>query len=235
MNRLPEIELMRLLHGDLPPERAFELKERLAREPELARELARLEATWERLELPPAAPAPRGFARAVVARAEGAGPWSAAPTRVRVMGGALLAAGLALGVGLSVAVREVTRGEAPLVASAPAAPAAVPTDRTAEAAAPEAPVAPAAPAPRLPSAGTAGGENGVPPADPADHRVPPGRGSGSEEVPSFDRMAELDFDLSAGGESFGDEGTLADDFWQAFDETAGASGALDGESESESL
>ena len=234
MNRLPEIELMRLLHGDLPPERAFELKERLAREPELARELARLEATWERLELPPAAPAPRGFARAVVARAEGAGLWSAAPTRVRLLGGALLAAGLALGVGLSVAAREVTRGEAPLVASAPAvsaAPAAVPTDRTAEAAAPEAPVAPAAPAPRVPSAGPAGGEAVAPSADPADA----GRGSEPEGAPSFDRMAELDFDLSAGGESFGDEGTLADDFWQAFDETDGASGALDGESESESL
>lgn len=231
MNRLPEIELMRLLHGELPPERAFELKERLAREPELARELARLEATWEGLKLPPAAPAPRGFARAVAARAEGAGLWSAAPTRVRAMGGALLAAGLALGVGLSVAAREVTRGEAPLVASAPAAPAAVPADRTAEAAAPEAPVAPAAPAPRVPSAGPAGGEAVAPSADPADA----GRGSEPEGAPSFDRMAELDFDLSAGGESFGDEGTLADDFWQAFDETAGASGALDGESESESL
>ena len=110
MNRLPEIELMRLLHGELPPERAFELHERLAREPELAEELRRLEATWDRLELPPAAPAPRGFARAVVGRAESGGLWIAASTRIRAAGFALLAAGLAAGVGIATAVTRLNSG-----------------------------------------------------------------------------------------------------------------------------
>lgn len=232
MNRLPEIELMRLLHGELSPERAFELSERLAREPELAAEFARLEATWRGLELPPAAPAPRGFARSVAARAENAGLWSVTPTRVRVLGAALLAAGLALGVGLSIAVRGAGSGESPVVASVPAVPSGAPAARTANPPADE-PAAPTADSGRrVPAGGQAVGTEVAPTVEPAA----PDRAPVAVETPSFDRMATLDYDLPADGESFGDEGTLADDFWQAFDETDGASGALDDSgSESEIL
>src|SRR6185295_11169414 len=64
-------------HGELPPERARELRERLACEPDLARAYARLEAAWGGLELPPPAPVPRGFARR--RWSESASPVSAPP------------------------------------------------------------------------------------------------------------------------------------------------------------
>ena len=46
MNRATEIELMRLLHGELPAEQAGALRARMAREPELAAAWARLEGAW---------------------------------------------------------------------------------------------------------------------------------------------------------------------------------------------
>jgi anti-sigma factor RsiW len=207
MNRLPEIELMRLLHGELPPERAFELHERLAREPELAEELRRLEATWDRLELPPAAPAPRGFARQVVGRAESGGLWSAAPTRVRAAGFALLAAGLALGVGIASALARLDAG----------------TQASAGTALASSPAVPAASTPGSSSPTVTAGEPGAsskgprPPVAPTVPETPAVPTPSTPETPASDRVAELDYDLPAEDGAYADEGTLADDFWQAFD------------------
>ena len=64
-----ELDLMRLLHGELPEERVRELTARMERDPALAEEYRRLQASWERLDLPPAAPVPPGFAQRVAARA----------------------------------------------------------------------------------------------------------------------------------------------------------------------
>jgi len=101
MSRTTEIELMRLLHGELPAEQAGALRARMAREPELAAAMARLERSWSGLELPPAAPAPPAFAQRVLAQArrQPGLSWSAAPRWARATAAAALAAGLALGVG----------------------------------------------------------------------------------------------------------------------------------------
>jgi anti-sigma factor RsiW len=106
MHRRTEIDLMRLLHGELSPERAAELRGRLDREPELARRYRQLEASWESLAPPPAAPSPPGFSGRVMARVRGAAAegatlsWSLAPTWVRAAAAAALVAGLALGAEL---------------------------------------------------------------------------------------------------------------------------------------
>jgi anti-sigma factor RsiW len=108
MNRMPgtdELELMRLLHGEMPAEQARLLRGRLEREPELAAAWARLEKTWSGLELPPAAPAPLGFSQRLLARARQSSQagdglsWSAAPVWVRAAAAAALVTGLALGAG----------------------------------------------------------------------------------------------------------------------------------------
>lgn len=103
MNRVTEMDLMRLLHGELPEDRARALRDRMERDPELAAAYARLARTWEGLELPPAAPAPPGFAQRVAARAReqrsGVLSWAAAPGWVRATAAAALVAGTALGVG----------------------------------------------------------------------------------------------------------------------------------------
>src|SRR5712692_7390105 len=92
-----KVQLLRLLHGELTPERTSELRERLVREPELADAWRRLESAWERLTPPPPTPVPLGFSGRVMARvresAAGAPPlgtaagpaisWAAAPTWVR--------------------------------------------------------------------------------------------------------------------------------------------------------
>jgi anti-sigma factor RsiW len=97
-----EIELMRLLHGELPAERAWSLRLRIDREPALATAFRRLEERWNGLELPESAPAPPGFSRRVMAAVQGARAldrfsWSLAPTWVRAATAAALAAGLAVG------------------------------------------------------------------------------------------------------------------------------------------
>lgn len=105
MNRATEIELMRLLHGELPAEQAQALRARVEREPELAAAWARLERTWGGLELPRAAPAPPAFAQRMLAEARRqAGPagrlsWAQAPRWARATAAAAVAAGLALGIG----------------------------------------------------------------------------------------------------------------------------------------
>jgi anti-sigma factor RsiW len=104
-----EIDLMRLLHDELPPERARGLRERLAREPALAASFQRTAGAWEGLTLPPAAAVPYGFTGRVMAEVRGqaaaglaAGTlsWSAAPRWVRAAGAAALLAGALLGAGL---------------------------------------------------------------------------------------------------------------------------------------
>ena len=102
MNRATEMELMRLLHGELPPDRARELRVRVEREPELAEAMARLERSWKGLELPPPAPVPLGFALRVAAHAReqaGAVSWATAPGWVRAAAAVALATGIALGAG----------------------------------------------------------------------------------------------------------------------------------------
>jgi len=117
MNRETEMELMRLLHGELPPDRERALRARLEREPELAAAWARLQRTWNGLELPPPAPIPLGFAQRVAARTReqsgarlplpgeremGSISWQAAPGWVRAAAAAALVAGAALGAGAGV-------------------------------------------------------------------------------------------------------------------------------------
>jgi len=102
MNRETEMELMRLLHGELPPGEARTLRDRLEREPELAAAWERLERSWRGLELPPPAPVPLGFAQRVAAQAReqaGALSWDAAPGWVRAAAAAALVTGIALGAG----------------------------------------------------------------------------------------------------------------------------------------
>jgi anti-sigma factor RsiW len=103
MTRGTEQDLMRLLHGELPPDEARELRERMECEPDLAMAYGRLERTWNGLALPPASPVPAGFAGRVMAHARslpapaGTLSWKAAPRWVRAAAAAALLAGAALG------------------------------------------------------------------------------------------------------------------------------------------
>jgi anti-sigma factor RsiW len=105
MTRGTEHDLIRLLHGELPPGQARELRERLRREPELAEAYRRLERTWDGLSLPPASPVPAGFSGRVMAHARAQSPpgslsWSSAPAWVRAAAAAALIAGAAAGLGV---------------------------------------------------------------------------------------------------------------------------------------
>jgi anti-sigma factor RsiW len=100
-----ELDLMRLLQGELPEERARELRERLERDPGLARDYDRLRRTWEGLALPPSSPVPPGFAPRVMARVRTVRPAEglslrAAPVWVRATAAAALVAGTVLGIGV---------------------------------------------------------------------------------------------------------------------------------------
>jgi anti-sigma factor RsiW len=102
MDRVTDVELMRLVHGELAPPQAAELRARILREPRLAAALARLERTWNGLELAPPPDPPPGFAARILARARRRADrltWSAAPGWVRAAAAAALAAGVALGAG----------------------------------------------------------------------------------------------------------------------------------------
>lgn len=115
-----ERELVRLIHGELPPERARRLAGEIERDPELAARHRRLAALWESLELPPPTPVPPGFAARVTARLpaerEAAPPFGSAPVWVRWSGAAALALGLWVGVvaggELSAAAPEAAEVEA---------------------------------------------------------------------------------------------------------------------------
>lgn len=99
MNPRTEVDLMRLLHGELPEERARELRAQMEREPALAEEYRRLRESWEGLALPPTAPVPPGFAQRVAARARSE-QQAPAPGWVRAAAALALILGTALGVGV---------------------------------------------------------------------------------------------------------------------------------------
>ncbi len=107
-------ELIRLLHGELEPEAARALRERIGSDPELAAAWQRLEGTWSALEPPPAAPPPPGFSGRIMANVRahvrsqksvgGTGlSWRSAPRWVRTAAAAALLAGAAAGIGVGVA------------------------------------------------------------------------------------------------------------------------------------
>src|SRR5260370_41956206 len=56
-----EVDLLRLLNGELPAAKEQELRRRLEREPELAEVFSRLQRAWSGLALPPPSPVPPGF------------------------------------------------------------------------------------------------------------------------------------------------------------------------------
>ena len=118
MNAATERALLRLLVGELPAREAEALSRRMAAEPELAAAYRRLADRWQGLELPPAAPAPVGFAARVTARARRLGRpqagLSTAPVWVRATAALALALGLAVGAGLG--LLETSRGEDGLAA-----------------------------------------------------------------------------------------------------------------------
>ncbi|MBV8201300.1 MAG: hypothetical protein JOZ15_11815 [Acidobacteria bacterium] len=118
MKHVLEADLVRLLHGELPPAKAVALRERLEREPELAAAWQRLERAWEGLRLPPPAPVPLGFSGRVMAHVRerqqhpATGPalsWAAAPKWVRATCAAALFAGMLLGAGLGTRGRLAER------------------------------------------------------------------------------------------------------------------------------
>ena len=105
MTRGTEQELIRLLHGELAPDEARELRERLDHEPDLAATYRRLERDWNGLALPPPSPVPPGFAGRVMAHVRSQPAlatlsWSTAPGWVRGAAAAALIAGAALGIGV---------------------------------------------------------------------------------------------------------------------------------------
>lgn len=119
MTRGMDNDLMRLLHGELGPDEARELRGRIRREPELAEAWRQLERTWRDLEPPPASPVPPGFTGRVMAHVRsqekpGSLSWSAAPGWVRAAATAALVAGAALGIGVG---RSLPASEASLAAT----------------------------------------------------------------------------------------------------------------------
>jgi anti-sigma factor RsiW len=124
MTRGTEQDLIRLLHGELTPDEARELRERLGHEPELAASYRRLERAWSTLAPPPASPVPVGFAGRVMAHVRSqpaVAPlsWSSAPGWVRGAAAAALIAGAALGIGVgrSWPATEAAPEPAPAVSS----------------------------------------------------------------------------------------------------------------------
>jgi anti-sigma factor RsiW len=112
MNPRMELDLMRLLHGELPEERARELRAQMEREPALAEEYRRLQESWEGLALPPTAPVPPGFAQRVAAhaRAEQSAP---TPGWVRAAAALALILGTAVGVGVGWTPADPVQDEEP--------------------------------------------------------------------------------------------------------------------------
>ncbi len=103
MSRRGEIDVTRQLVGEGTPEERRAFEARRADDAGLARELERRRRLWEELELPPAAPAPPGFAARVAARARAeaaAGELAPLPAWARAAAAVALVAGALAGVGL---------------------------------------------------------------------------------------------------------------------------------------
>lgn len=103
MSRRQEIDVTRQLAGEGTPEERRAFAARLAAEPGLAREVERRRRLWDELELPPAAPAPPGFAARIAARARAAaaaGELAPLPVWARAAAAVALVAGALAGVGL---------------------------------------------------------------------------------------------------------------------------------------
>lgn len=107
MNESIDAELMRFLTGELGPEKAAALEQRLERDGDLARRYGELEAGWRGLVLPPASPIPLGLETRIVAQAKEIEKkrheleWGRAPAWARAVAAFALAAGIVLGVGIS--------------------------------------------------------------------------------------------------------------------------------------
>ncbi len=103
MNRQNEIELLRLLHGELEPGEVRRLEARMVDDDALRAAFARLKRRWEGLELPDPASAPPGFAASVLERVRWKGGgvkpvfWAAHPTLGRTATVAAFAGGILLG------------------------------------------------------------------------------------------------------------------------------------------
>ena len=107
MDRDTRIDLMRLVHDELPPDVAQQLRQRIAADPELGRELDMLERQWRGLEQPDPPSAPPGFSTRVLARAQdsngiGLAPaWWSHTLAGKAATAVLLAGGIAFGVVLA--------------------------------------------------------------------------------------------------------------------------------------
>ncbi len=114
MNPRTELDLMRLLHGELPEERARELRARMEREPALTEEYRRLQESWENLALPPTSAVPPGFAQrvAALARSERVTPM---PGWARAAAALALILGTAIGAGVGWTPADPAQDEEPAV------------------------------------------------------------------------------------------------------------------------
>lgn len=98
--------MIRLLHGELPPDEARDLRRSLESDPGAAVRFAELERIWSGLEPAPPPRADEGLlagVRARVQRGEGAaegGLWGLSPVWGRAVAAAALASGIGLGVWL---------------------------------------------------------------------------------------------------------------------------------------
>jgi hypothetical protein len=218
MNSRTELDLLRLLRGDLPAAEARALRDRLAREPGLAAAYERLAAVWGTLEPPVPAPVPPGFTGRVMARvrdeAGGARSWAQAPGWVRAAAAASLLAGAALGAGLGAGL-----GLGPATPAAPPAPSAiivaVPSPRGG---------LPLPPPVATPSVGPTAAAAPVPP---ASTPAPPVVAEGATELGPGDRemeeVEEFEEAGPAGEDAFDEPGaaSLAEGYWAAFGDDAG--------------
>lgn len=123
-------QLLRLVTGRVDGADARRLRRRVAEDPALTRELARLERAWAALDDAPAPAVPPGFAGRVMARVREEArndrrsprlSWLAAPTWARAAGVVALVAGLAAGAGLGAGLDVGPGGGAAAASSTPAA------------------------------------------------------------------------------------------------------------------
>ena len=103
MKRETDMQLMRLLHGELDESAARKLRQRLAVEPDLGRRFRDLERQWQTLDLPEPKTAPPGYSTRILARVRqeadrGIAPvWWSQTWAGKLATAAVLAAGIAFG------------------------------------------------------------------------------------------------------------------------------------------